>query len=675
MKRPDMPARDSRDPGAPAVGEAASLRAMADAAADSIFIKDRERRYTFVNRAMCGLFGCTPDALLGRTPEEVFDPASATTVRAVDDRTFSGEVVEATRDLEVGGVRHTFQTTQVPMRDADRRVVAICGFVRDVTPLRRAETDLRMARSFAENLIDLVPALILVLDAQGNVVRYNRYVEELTGTPLDRARGRNWFATFLPAGERDRVLDFYRREAVAHDTAGSVNGVRCRDGGFRQVEWHSRPVDTDETAGPAVLAVGLDITDRLAAEGERQRLETAMLRAQKLESLGVLAGGIAHDFNNILVAVMGNASLAARHAPPGSETAVALARIEQGAVRASELCSQLLAYAGRGSVTRACFDLNRLVGQTIDLLRVSVREPDPPAWRPWPEPLPVEGDATRIRQVVMNLVTNAQEAVGPRGGRVSVRMLAGAADPGGDAADFVDGPPGPGPFCAFEVADDGHGMDADTLARIFDPFFSTKFAGRGLGLSAVLGIVREHGGALSVRSAPGRGTTFRVLLPRAAGPLPPEPDDDAPRPSRTVAGGLVLVVDDEPANREVVRSMLERAGYRVRLAADGDAGLATFREDPDAFRLALLDLTMPGKGGDETFRLIRRVRADLPVVVMSGYGPQEAMQRFSEAPGIAFLSKPFSLADLLASVDAVLAPSADAPSEGAGAAGDLGSSL
>lgn len=635
------------------------LHTVADAAVDSIFVKDRDRRYTFVNRTMCRLFGCQAADLLGRTPEEVFDPVSARTVREVDERTFAGEVVQATRELSIAGVTRFFETTQMPLVDAEGRIEAICGFVRDITELRLAEEHLRHQQDFADSLADLAPAIILVMDLEGRVIRYNRYVEELTGIPLTDARGRDWFERFLPPDESDRVKRFYVQEATGRETSGSINGVRCRDGGHRQVQWHSRPLRGPEGTPFQVLAVGLDITERLRAEEERRRLERDMMHAQKLESLGVLAGGIAHDFNNILVSVMGHASLAYPDVPPESPPAEALRRIEIAASRASDLCNQLLAYSGHGTLTRENLDLNALVTETLDLLRVSVAKNAVLAWEPGLEPMRMEGDATQIRQVILNLVTNASEAIGTAHGRITLTTAPCdlASPPRGEH--FVTDPPKPGSYCRIQVADTGLGMDDATLARIFDPFFSTKFPGRGLGLSAVLGIVREHGGALSVRSAPGHGTTFMVLLPRthsvSEGPMPTPP----PKAAAMHQGDTVLVVDDEPANLEVIRAMLGRVGFHVRTAGDGDEGVACLRDSPESTRLVILDLTMPRLNGADTLRQMRQLRPDLPVVVMSGYGHQEALQQLSETRRSVFLPKPFSMAGLLAAVETVLEAGAD----------------
>lgn len=648
-----LSAEDQQREDAPRI-DPAMLHAVADAAVDSIFVKDRDRRYTFVNRTMCRLFGCQAADLLGRTPDELFDPISALAIREVDDRTFAGEEVHATRTLSIAGAPRFFQTTQMPLFDANGRVEAICGFVRDITEQRMAQEHLRHQQEFADSLADLAPAIILVMDLDGRVIRYNRYVEELTGVLLRDALGQDWFERFLPPDEFDRVKQFFVREATVGETSGSINGVRCRDGAHRQVQWHSRPLRHPDGSPFQVLAVGLDITERLHAEEERRRLEREMMHAQKLESLGVLAGGIAHDFNNILVSVLGHASLATRDVAPGSPPAEALHRIEVAASRASGLCNQLLAYSGHGTLTRERLDLNALVTETLDLLRVSVAKNAVLAWEPDPEPLHLVGDATQIRQVILNLVTNASEAVGTAPGRISLTTAPCdlASPPEGEH--FVTDPPKPGSYCRIRVADTGLGMDDATLARIFDPFFSTKFPGRGLGLSAVLGIVREHGGALSVRSSPGNGTTFEVLLPRTEGVREEPAPTPLPQVSATHQGDTVLVVDDEPANLEVIRAMLGRVGFQVRTAGDGDEGVARLREAPESFRLVILDLTMPRLNGAETLRLMRRLRPDLPVVVMSGYGHQEALQQLAETRHSVFLPKPFSMAGLLAAVESVL---------------------
>jgi PAS domain S-box-containing protein len=389
----------------------------------------------------------------------------------------------------------------------------------------------------------------------------------------------------------------------------------------------------------------------VARDATRDRaLQAQVENVQRLEGLGVLAGGIAHDLNNLLTAVLGNAALA--RTPEGGETAEFLARIEAAAARASELCAQVMAYAAGSRVEHRPVDLSALVREVSRLLEVTMGpgvtlKLDLAGGMP-----PVEGDPSQLRQVLMNLVVNASEAVGRGPGEVAVRTGTARVSRQ-DLADACEGADlAPGDYAFLEVSDTGSGMDAATRERLFEPFFTTKTAGRGLGMSAVRGIVKAHGGALAVTSAVGEGSAFRLLLPPSGRPVPPAPPEDAE--DGWTGAGTVLVVDDEQSVREVTCRMLESLGFAVEAAPDGREAVAAFRERPERFVCVLLDLTLPGMDGAEIFRHLREVRADVPVVVISGYGEDEAAARVAGATPSGFLAKPFTPEQLRGTLRATL---------------------
>jgi len=388
-----------------------------------------------------------------------------------------------------------------------------------------------------------------------------------------------------------------------------------------------------------------DITYRKKAEEERENLQSKMLEAQKLESLGVLAGGIAHDFNNLLTVIMGNASLA-RESP--SMVKDSLEQIETATQRAADLCRQMLAYAGKSRTTMESTDLNNIVTETVHLLRLSISKNATLDFALAQQSLPVEADTSQIRQVIMNLVINASDALGNSAGRirVSTSRVQVTADMLREARLGED--LSPGEFVSFEVQDDGCGMNADTLARIFDPFFTTKFAGRGLGLAAVLGIVRAHKGAFFVQSTVGKGSVFRMLLPPTTKPLATRnPNIFSPAaPQSVVKPGVFLVVDDESHVRKLAGNILEHLGHTVALASDGYEALALTLARGDKYTAILLDLTMPGLDGQSTLRELRQMKLDIPVLIMSGYSEYDVRQRFPDDPFLGFLPKPFTAEDL-----------------------------
>ncbi|MFT3781330.1 MAG: transporter substrate-binding domain-containing protein [Nibricoccus sp.] len=388
-----------------------------------------------------------------------------------------------------------------------------------------------------------------------------------------------------------------------------------------------------------------DITFRKRAEDERQKIQTKMLEAQKLESLGVLAGGIAHDFNNLLTVIMGNASIAREDSSVVGES---LNQIETAAQRAADLCRQMLAYAGRSRTTKEPTDLNNIVSDTVELLRLSISKNATLEFKLTQEILPVEVDVSQIRQVIMNLVINASDALGEGAGRIGVstgRMQV-TAETLREARLGQDLPPGD--YISFEVTDDGCGMSDETLARIFDPFFTTKFTGRGLGLAAVLGIVRVHAGAFFVQSTLGQGSKFRMLLPPSSKPIASRPAAFSPPGGHLQLAdtGMFLVVDDEPHVRKLAASVLERLGHRVALASDGYEALALALARGDKYVAILLDLTMPGLDGPSTLHELRRMDIAVPVLIMSGYSEYDVRQRFPKDPLLGFLPKPFTSQDL-----------------------------
>ena len=427
---------------------------------------------------------------------------------------------------------------------------------------------------------------------------------------------------------------------------------RARDGRLIPVEIVGNHLQYDDRELHCVVAH--DITERKRAEEDRRRLEAQVRHAQKLESLGVLAGGIAHDFNNLLVGILGNAGLALMEAPPESPVGQYLKRIETAALRAADLTNQMLAYAGKGRFVTERVDLSLLVREMGELLRVSVSRKARIRYDLAPALPAVEGDATQLRQVVMNLITNASDAVGESGGTITIATGVVQVDDEYLRRAALPEPVAPGAYVFLEVGDSGCGMDAGTVGRIFDPFFTTKFSGRGLGLAAVLGIVRSHRGAILVESEPGRGSTFRVLLP-AAEPLVaarPAPEDQAA--AGWQGGGLVLVVDDEQTVRQVAKVTLERGGFQVLLAEDGRQGIEVFRGRAAEIAAVLLDMTMPDMSGDQVFAEMQAIRPDVRVILASGFSQQDTVPRFGASGLAEFIQKPYRPGELLDKLRQVL---------------------
>ena len=412
--------------------------------------------------------------------------------------------------------------------------------------------------------------------------------------------------------------------------------------------------DVDAEGKPHVVGLVQDMTELRRAEEERRKLEQQVMQSQKLESLGVLAGGIAHDFNNLLTSILGNANLARSELSPSNPACMYLSDIEKVSRRAADLCRQMLAYSGKGRFVVQPLSFNEVVREMAYLLKVSINKKVAIKYNFSADLPSVMADATQISQVVMNLITNASEAITESSGVVTLTTGVMDCD-----ADYLRGAIGytdalaAGRYVYLEVSDTGCGMDPDTVSRIFDPFFTTKFTGRGLGLAAVLGIVRGHKGALLVYTEMGHGTTFKVLLPAHHQPAHQIQSTDL-APTAWKGHGLVLLVDDEDSILNVGRHMLERVGFEVMTAGDGREAIDLFGKHYEKVRLVVLDMTMPNLDGEACFRELRRIEPHVKVIVTSGYNEQDIMSRFVGKGLAGFVQKPYSFRELLSSVRDVL---------------------
>jgi signal transduction histidine kinase/CheY-like chemotaxis protein len=445
---------------------------------------------------------------------------------------------------------------------------------------------------------------------------------------------------------RDRI------QGTIEDLTSEFRVLR-NDGEFRWLECFAHRIEFE--GEPAVQATVLDITEKKRAEEELRRLEAQFQQTQKLESLGVLAGGIAHDFNNLLLGVLGNADLALMDLSPIHPARSSVEEIVKAARRAAELSRQMLAYSGKGKFVVANMDLSELVHEMGHLLESSISKNAHISYRLADRLPAVEGDITQIRQVVMNLIINASEALGDNPGIIRVTTDSMECSREYLSKTYLDECQPEGRYVYLEVSDSGCGMDRETLERIFDPFFTTKFMGRGLGLAALLGIVRGHQGAIVVESEPGQGTTLRILFPASKSVSPPAPPLEESPPVWS-GSGVILLVDDERTVLRTGERMLERAGFTVLTAESGRAGLDLFEKQPDRIRCVILDLTMPDLDGEETFSRIRAIDRDVPVILSSGYSREDIESRFEKGDLAGFIQKPYQWEELLRRVAEAIGP-------------------
>lgn len=387
------------------------------------------------------------------------------------------------------------------------------------------------------------------------------------------------------------------------------------------------------------------VLDRKRLEAEGQRLQRRLAEGARLESLGLMAGGVAHDFNNLLTGVIGHLELLRSELSPGSPAAERVGKIEAIAEQAAALCRQLLAYSGKGKLVTRAVDVNALIRDTLAVLQNSIGKHIRVQFEPG-ERLPVvTGDVTQLRQVVMNLVLNAAEAIGDQAGLITIATAQRPV-----RADDLTGPcPIPDPpaerYVIISVTDTGMGMNTETVTHIFDPFVSTKRAGRGLGLAATMGIVRGHRGLIRVESEPDHGTTFTVCLPAGSAPA-----GSAPSVALPATGPRILVVDDESSVCHVMTDALAAAGFQVHDAADGHAALARLSSPAQPYALVVLDLTLPGLSGIEVLKRLRENQPQLPAILISGYHADELGDVIQDPAVVAVLQKPFAPHELIAAV-------------------------
>jgi len=622
----------------------ALFRSSFENAAIGIGLSGLDGQWQQVNPALCELVGYSEAELLAKTFEEITHPDDRPAQQRLVEKLLGGELrsyqLEKRYLHKQGGVVWVLISVSL-LRDDAGRPQCFIKQVQDISHRKHVEESLRLQ----SRIIDQSPDAVVSTTLDGHITSWNRgaaqtygrSAEQVIGRPFTSLEGRQPMADALlraiPLVLKNGMHEFESRLA---DADGRETIIQSRLSLLR-----------DERQNPVgIINHSIDITTR-------RQLETKLQQAQKLESLGVLAGGVAHDFNNLLMGVLGHAELALLSMPPGAPGRQSLEHIRTAALRAADLCRQMLAYSGKGRFIVQPIDLARMVEEMTHLLEVPISKKATLRYEFAPYLPAFEADPTQIRQVVMNLITNAAEAIEGDDGEIVVRTSVAEVDAARPDHDWLPEALLPGRYVSLEVSDNGCGMDAETKRKIFDPFFSTKFTGRGLGLAAVIGIVRGHHGGLQVRSEKGCGTTFRILFPCSTTQATSAPSEPAVANGWSGAG-TVLVADDDPEVRLVVSELLERLGFKFLLACDGVEAVEVFRREADRLRLVLLDLTMPRLDGNQALKQMAEIRSEIPVVVISGYSEQDTVLRISGRQLAGFIQKPFQSSALISKLREVL---------------------
>jgi len=550
--------------------------------------------------------------------------------------------------------KHAFPNAQV---DLVRRLIPFAEqAVAKIEAIEIEHTkEVNAERALMQLVLDHAPVGIWMLNIDGRMAFINRTFCEGIGISETQFLAAKHYSDILDADVAAQCMDSDARCFTEKVVVHSQEVFLCVDGKNHTFDVIKVPVFDEEKQLRCLIGIAVDITDKLDSVREKEEMQRQVLHTQKLESLGVLAGGIAHDFNNILTAIMGHASLA-EHKVMRSPVAVQehLQVIISASEKAADLCKQMLAYSGKGRFVIQPLHVSELIGSIVNILEVSLHK-GVVLKMELQENLPyIEADASQVQQVVMNLLTNANEAIGERGGVVSIRTGTTFVDQGclqdSMCADDIT----LGTHVFIEVSDTGCGMDEVTMEKMFDPFFSTKFTGRGLGMSAVLGIVRGHHGVLKVDSKPNQGTTFRISVPAV---------ENVPKQQKHVQNAVpqlehvtaILVVDDEQSICDMAVMMLQEIGVtEVLTASDGQEALEIYAREQERISLVLLDLTMPRMGGEEAFAQLRRMNADVKVVLSSGYSESDIEDRFAGKGLYGFIQKPYTSEALQGMVRSVL---------------------
>ena len=472
------------------------------------------------------------------------------------------------------------------------------------------------------NILESISESFFALDREWTCTYVNEKAVAMMRVPREQLLGRK-LDEIVPPAMGAHVGQELRRAAAEHVAVHFEQYHAPLDAWFEISAYPSRE-------GLAVF--GRDVT-------ERKRFQERLQQTQKLESLGLLAGGIAHDFNNLLTGIIGNTSVLLEDVAPDSSMRAGLQDVENAAIRAAALTEQLLAYAGKARFVVEHLDLSALVREISNMIKTSIPKAVKVRLHLEAELPVIEGDVSQIQQLVMNLVINGAEAIGEgKEGAVVVTTRVQSVDERYIQQTLNAGEISPGEYVVLDVTDTGSGMSEETIARIFDPFYTTKFAGRGLGLAAAMGIVRGHQGALKVYSVPGEGSSFQVIFPVSSGQAAERRSDLEEK--KLKGRGTILVIDDEEIVRRTARAALEHYGYRVIVAENGTDGLNLLRNG-ETIHLVLLDMTMPMMSGEETLKYLRQLRPDLPVILSSGFNQAEVTRTISDRALDWFIQKPY----------------------------------
>ena len=636
-----------------------ALRITLNSIGDAVIATDLAGRVTQMNPVAESLTGWSKQEATGQPLETVFQIRNEQTRHEVESPVTrvlkNGHIVGlANHTLLIArdGKEFPIADSGAPIRNDAGEIVGVVLVFRDRTQERAARKALEESEERFRRAISEAPFPAMIHAEDGEVITINAEWTRLTGYRQDELPTiEAW--TEKAYGERrgpEREVIDQLYEASGHTDEGDFE-IRCRDDSRRTWTFCSTPLGTDAAGRRLVMSMALDFTARKQVEAEKEKLQSQLFQAQKLESVGRLAGGVAHDFNNMLGVILGYTDMALEQTDPGQPLFDDLQEIHKAAERSAELTRQLLAFARKQIIVPMVIDLNETVEGTIKMLRQLIGEDVDLAWLPGESPVLVKVDPAHIDQILANLCINARDAIADVG-KVTIETDAVSFDEAycADHAGFA-----PGEYVLLAVSDNGHGMSPETVSQVFEPFFTTKEPGKGtgLGLASVYGAVRQNGGFINVYSEPGQGTTFKIYLPRHEAGTPLQADKATATP--TASGSeTILLVEDESAVLHMATSMLERLGYVVISADTPGKAIREAHECSGAIDLLMTDVVMPEMNGRDLARNLLSVYPDIKCLFMSGYTADVIAHQSVLDEGVFFIQKPFSFEDLEAKLREVL---------------------
>ena len=619
---------------------------------------DRNGTITLVNDLTCHILGYTEKELLGMNWFNHFLPKVLHhSIKQIFDQLMAGEIqgldVYENKIVSRDGMEHTVRWHNTLLKDDHGEISGVLSSGIDISERVDAQQELSRTEALLLASIDQISSGIIVADTSGKFFLANASASEILKTDTHQLLTmsindiQNHWAVTLPNGSTLPVEELPLSRALykGEPSTNRETRIQLPDGTEKWLLLNAVPIRDPQQNIMAAAVLFSDITEHKYAEEERLALEKQMQQAQKLESLGVLAGGIAHDFNNLLMGILGNTDLAMDEISPYSPARTNIQDIATAAKRATELCKQMLAYSGKGRFLVTEVNINQIIEEMTHLLEVSISKKADLRLQLEAKLPAVEADATQLRQIVMNLITNASDALEDNQGVISLKTGMLVFDTEQQTRQWMYESDIDQSYVYIEVGDTGCGMTDEIREKIFDPFFTQKFTGRGLGLAAVLGIVHSHKGNILVESEYGKGTVFTILFPALD-----HPADMALEPTTKLStwegSGTILLVDDEQTVQLIGTRMLKKAGFDVILAKDGEEAVECFKKHHQSLSCAILDLTMPKMDGRETYHEFVKINDTVPVILSSGYNEAEIEQRFAGEQLAGFIQKPYQYAAL-----------------------------